>query len=78
MQSLCALNLPFLFKVKNNQCVLAGYFPQMAQVDINMPHYLQIDVLLFVVDRGSAYYTVELLHEIAPVLSFKHCESTVL
>jgi hypothetical protein len=35
-------------------------------------------MLLFVVDRGPADDTIELLHKVAPVLAFKHGKSAVL
>ena len=58
--------------------MLSGDLSEMSEVDVHMPDYLQLKVLLSVVDGRSTYHTVELLHEISPVLPFEHCESTIL
>ena len=50
----------------------------MAEIYIYMPDYLEVKILLLVVDWGTTNHTVELLHEVAPVLPFEHSETTVL
>ena len=50
----------------------------MAKIDINMPDYFELEMLLFVIYRGSSNDTIEFLHKVSPILPFKHGKSRVL
>jgi hypothetical protein len=58
--------------------MLAGDFSEMAQVHIHMPHYLQVKVLLLVVDGRAPDDAIQFLHEVPPVLALEHGEASIL
>jgi len=59
--------------------VLAGYFAQVTQVHVHVPHHFQSQLLAFllIVHRRPPNDAVQLLHEESPVASLEHPEPTV-
>ena len=52
----------------------------MTKIHIDVPNHFQTELspLLFVVDRGSTYDAIELLHEESPITPLEHREATVI
>ena len=65
-------------EVESDEGMLSRYFAEMPQVNVNMPYHLKVKVLLLVVNWRSPYDTIKLLHEVPPVVPFKHGESAIL
>lgn len=60
--------------------MLPRNFPQMAQVDVHMPHNFHTELLAFllIVYWRSTHNTIEFWHEVAPLSSLEHSEATVI
>ena len=58
--------------------MLPGDLSEMTQVHIHMPHDLQVEVLLLVVDGRAPDDAIQFLHEVPPVLPLEHGEASIL
>ena len=58
--------------------MLTRNLSEMTEIDIDMPDYFQVKVLLLVVNWRSTDDTVQFLHKVPPVLPLKHSKASVL
>ena len=73
-----ALNLEIaVLKVIDNQRMLSGNFPKVAQVHVHVPDnfHTQLLSLLLVINRRPSDNAIQLLHEKAPISTFEHREA---
>ena len=58
--------------------MLTRNLSEMTEIDIDMPDYLQVKVLLLIINRRSTNYAIQFLHKVPPVLPLKHSKASVL